>query len=127
MQFNIFSMQRLRTTDFILVFNEIPSKVIIKKRLLDGGLEQVDLMIESLQGRLTLDCTILSHLSPLPSIRIADALSSSLSMDLLHRRLGHSGQAALQRLLHDNMATSVSIILDTSVNPCDSCQLGKLT
>ena len=48
-------------------------------------------------------------------------------MDLLHRRLGHNGQATLQRVLHDNMATNVNIILGTSVSPCDSCLLGKLT
>ena len=47
-------------------------------------------------------------------------------MDLLHRGLGHSGHAALHRLLKDNMATGLGQI-SGAVSPCDSCQLGKLT
>ena len=47
-------------------------------------------------------------------------------MDLLHRRLGHSGQAALHRLLQGNMATGIGQI-SGSISPCDPCMLGKLT
>ena len=48
-------------------------------------------------------------------------------MNLLHRRLGHSGEAALQRLLQGNMAIGVSVKPRSKVDFCDSCQLGKLT
>ena len=49
-------------------------------------------------------------------------------MTLLHRRLGHSGQPAIQRLLNENMATRVKLISSSSsILPCDDCQLGKLT
>ena len=84
-------------------------------------------MSETTQGRLTLDCKILSSSTRLPSSRHAKVLSNTLSMDLLHRRLGHSGQVALQRLLHDNMATGISVVSGSSISPCDPCQLGKLT
>ena len=85
-------------------------------------------MSESSKGCLTLDCKIMcSPLSPLPSLRLAEALSGSLSMNLLHRRLGHSGEATLQRLLQGNMAIGVSIKPGSKVDFCDSCQLGKLT
>ena len=47
-------------------------------------------------------------------------------MDLLHCRLGPSGQATMHRLLHDNMATGIGQISD-SIDPCDPCRLGKLT
>ena len=124
--FNILSLQRLRAAGFIPVYAEVEGKVVIKKRLPTGALEQVALLSESIEGRLTLDCKILSPHSPLPSIRHAEAYSNSLSMDLLHRRLGHSGQAALHRLLHDNMATGLGQITG-SVSPCDPCRLGKLT
>ena len=84
-------------------------------------------MSESSKGRLTLDCKIMSTpLSPLPSLRLAEALSGSLSMNLLHRRLGHNGEAALQRLLQENMAIGVSVKPVSKVDFCDSCQLGKL-
>ena len=126
MDFNILFLQKLRAAGFIPVYAEVEGKVVIKKRLSIGALEQVALQFESKEGRLTLDCTILSTCSRLPSIRHAEALSASLSMDLLHRRLGHSGEATLHRLLHDNMATGLGQI-SGSICPCDPCRLGKLT
>ena len=51
---------------------------------------------------------------------------NTLSMDLLHRRLGHSGEVALHRLLREDMATGLNT-LKGKISPCDSCQLGKLT
>ena len=47
-------------------------------------------------------------------------------MNLLHRRLSHTGEAALHRLLHDNMATGVGQIKG-GVSPFDPCKLGNLT
>ena len=38
MQFNILSMQKLRSAGFIPVYNEVPSKVVIMKLLPHGGL-----------------------------------------------------------------------------------------
>ena len=126
MEFNILSLQKMRAAGFIPVYAEVEGKVVIKKRLPTSALEQVALLSKSIEGRLTLDCKILSPLSPLPSLRHAEAFSNSLSMDLLHRRLGHSGEAALHRLLHDNMATGIGQVFGT-VSPCDPCKLGKLT
>ena len=45
----------------------------------------------------------------------------------LHRRLGYRGQAALQRFLHNSMATCMDQISGTSISPCDPYHLGKLT
>ena len=127
MKFNILSLQKMRAADYIPVYAEVPGKVIIKKKLSTGVLTQVALLSETKEGRLTLDCTILSTPPTLPSRRmVAEAFPNSLSMDLLHRRLGHSGHAALRRLLHDNMATGVGQI-SGPMSPCDPCQLGKLT
>ena len=120
-------MQKLWAASLIPVFNEIPNKVVIKKLLPQGEPEQVALMSETKQGRLTLDFNILSPSPRLPSTRHAKMLSNTLSMDLLHRRLGHSGQAALQRLLHANMVTGISVVSGSIISPCDPCKLGKLT
>ena len=120
MSFNILSLQKLRAADFFYVFREIPGKVVLKKELPNGDLQKVALLTETTAGRMTLDCTIL----PLPvstaSCRQAEVFSNSLSMDLLHRRLGHSGQAALHRLMKDNMATRLGQV-SGAVSPCDSC------
>ena len=103
MHFNIVSLQRLRAANFIYTFNEILGKAVIKNA--KGGM--VALMMESKSGRLTLDCKILSTATPLPSSRRMEAFSNSLSMDLLHRRLGHSGEGSLRRLLRGDMATRI--------------------
>ena len=126
MHFNILSLQKLREAGFIPVYSEIQDKVVIKKRLQNGGLEQVALMSESSKGRLTLDCKIVSTpLSPIPSLRLAEALSGSLSMTPLHRRLGHSGEAALQRLLQGKMAIGVSIKPGSKVDFCTHVNLAS--
>ena len=85
-------------------------------------------MSKSDKGRLTLDCDIIStNYTPLLPLRQAKVLSNNLSMHLLHRRLGHSGQAALHRLLHGNKATGVGVKSRSNIGNCDPCQLGKLT
>ena len=63
MDFNIISLQKLRAVVFIPVYNEVHAKVVTKKQLPQGDLEQVALMSETKEVRLTLDCTILSQLS----------------------------------------------------------------
>ena len=63
---------------------------------------------------------------PIPFGRRVEVFSNSLSMDMFHRRLGHSGEGALRRLLRGNMATGIGQV-SGDVSPCDSCQLGKLT
>ena len=84
------------------------------------------LFTKSKEGRLTLDCTMTTLLPVLPSTSQAKVFVNTLSMDLLHRRLGHSGEAALHRLLREDMATGLSTVKG-KISPCDSCQLGKLT
>ena len=126
MDFNIVSLQKFRAAHFVPVYEKVDGKVVINKKDPTGGYTQVALLSESKQGRLTLDCKLISRTPTLPSVRQAEALVGSLSMDLLHRRLGHSGEAALHRLLQNNMATGVGQVRG-GVSPCDPCKLGKLT
>ena len=84
------------------------------------------LISKSKDGRLTLDCRILSSTLPQPCPKQGEVFLNTLSMDLLHRRLGHSGEAALSRLLKEDMATGVSLVFG-NISPCDPCRLGKLT
>ena len=125
MSFNIFSLQKCRDAEFWYVFKEVPGKVVLKREVTNGVVQQLALMTE-IHGRMTLDCRILPSSYPPPSCRQAEVMANSLSMDLLHCRMGHSGQAALRRLLKDDMATGVGQVVG-AVTPCDSCQLGKLT
>lgn len=99
---------------------------MVQKQLPSGALEQVALFSQSKEGKLTLDCTISTLLPSPPSTARAKVFVNTLSMDLLHRRLGHSGEASLQRLLQEDMVTGVSKV-SGKISPCDSCQLGKIT
>ena len=75
------------------------------------------------KGRLTLD----SKLAPRsPTARVA-IFTASISMDVLHRRLGHSGNPAVKILLAEGMVHGIRKTKGTEVEPCDACQLGKLT
>ena len=112
MHFNIISLQRLRAANFVYMFNEIPGKAVIRNAR--GGM--VALMTESKSGKLTLDCKILSTAPPPPSSRRVEVFSNSLSMDLLHRRLGHCGEGALRRLLRGNITTGMGQV-NAGVNP----------
>ena len=72
LSFNILSLQRLRIAGFIPVYIEVPSKMVIKKRLPTRALHQVALMSESDKGRLTLDFDIIStNSTPLIPLRQA--------------------------------------------------------
>lgn len=150
MQFNIFSLQKLLAADWIYTFNLIPGKAVVQKPSSTGNMEQVALLTRSKEGRLTLDCTTPTSGAVLPTSRAAlpqhdystttseavpttsraalqaEVMVATLSMDLLHRRLGHSGEAALRRLLREDMATGISKV-QGKISPCDSCQLAKIT
>ena len=67
--FNIPSLQKLVEGDFIPVYNEIPDKVVLKKILPHGAVEQAALLSKSKAGRLTLDCKILRSTLSQPSTR----------------------------------------------------------
>ena len=109
------------------MYNEIPDKVVLKKIIHHGGVEQAALLSKSKVDRLTLDCRILSSTrSTQPSTRQGEVFLNTLSMDLLHRRLSHSKQAALRRFLKEDMATAISLVTG-KISPCDPCRLEKLT
>ena len=94
MHFNIISLQRLRAANLVYIFNEIPRKAVIKNAR--GGM--VALMTESENGRLTLDCKILSTATPLASNRRVEVSSNPI---------GPSEDGVLRRLLRGDVATGI--------------------
>ena len=100
------------------MYDKVEGKVVINKKDPTSGHTQVALLSETKQGRLTLDCKILYTTSTMPSPHHAEAFIGSLYMDPLLRRDGHSGEAALHRLLQNDMATGIGQVF-ASVSPCD--------
>ena len=93
---NLSSLQRVLDMGYLQVYGEVPNKCVIKKVAADGTLTQVATMTIK-KGRATLDCDPTT--SPLrtsgPASQI-DILKVELNMQLLHRRMGHSGIDAMR-------------------------------
>ena len=49
------------------------------------------------------------------------------NLNLLHRRMGHSGEPALQKLLRGNMVRGIEKIRGGDLAVCDICKISKLT
>ena len=102
--------------DLIPVFKEIRGKVVIKGTTHTGQMQQIALMTIC-NGRLTLDC----KLAPRSPTAPAAIFTTSISMDVMHRRLGHSGNPAIKRLLAEGMVHGIQVTKGTEVEPCDAC------
>ena len=129
---NLFSLQRVIQGGYIPVYGEVEGKCLIKKRSADGDLVQVATM-SVLRGRATLDCRLVEHFDgssgAAPQIHTSDSFSAKmeLTMGLLHRRMGHSGSEAMQKLLRGDMVRGVSKVKIEELGSCDFCKLGKLS
>ena len=103
---NLFSHQRVINGGFLPVYGEVEGKCLIKKRLPSGDLTQVATMTV-IKGRSTLDCKFVEHIrdsSTGAALQINGFnVKVELTMGLLHRRLGHSGNDAMQKLLKGDM------------------------
>ena len=84
---------------YLPVYGEIPNNCVIKKVAADGTFTQVATMTIK-KGRATLDGTPttipLRSSGPAP---LTDAFKVELDMQLLHRRMGHSGIDAMRKPL----------------------------
>ena len=89
MNFNLFSLQKIMKAKYNLVFDELKDKCIVKKTLPTGHKKQIALL-SIIEGHLTLEC----HLAPRTPLALAPPALyiGEVSMSLLHRRLGQSGQ-----------------------------------
>ena len=92
---------------YLPVYGEIAEKCLIKKVAADGSLTQVATMTIE-KGRATLDCA--STTSPRrtsgPALQIG-ILKVELNMQLLHRRMGHSGIDAMRTLLMGKLVRGI--------------------
>ena len=103
----LFSLQRVLDMGYLPVYGEVRDKCIIKKAAVDGALTQVATMTIK-KGRAILDCA--STTSPRrtsgPALQV-DILKVELNMQLLHRRMGHSGIDAMRKLLMGRLVRGI--------------------
>ena len=88
---NLFSIQCVLSKGYLPVYGEVDNERIIKEKDSTGKMVQVAAMTMN-NGRATLDCVLYNDTrrssGPAPHI---DTFKVELDMQLLHRRLGHSG------------------------------------
>ena len=123
---NLFSLQRLLDLGYNPVFGEVANKCIIKKVDAKGAATQVATMTV-IKGRSTLDCEYFNSprrsSGPAPQV---DTFRVELDMQLLHRRMGHSGIDAMRKLLFKKLVRGIDSIKIEDLHPCDFCKQGKL-
>ena len=56
-----------------------------------------------------------------------DAMGADLSMPLLHRRLGHSVEGALVKMVKGGMVRGIEEVKVETLGICDPCKLGKIS
>ena len=110
---------------YLPVYGEVPDKCIIKKVATNGALTQVATMTIK-KGRATHDCdsTTSPPRSSGPALQI-DILKVELNMQLLHRRMGHSGIDAMRKLLMGKLVRGIDSVKIEDLQPCDFCKQGK--
>jgi transposase InsO family protein len=68
------------------------------------------------------------HLQPGPSASLASS-NTLLSLDLIHKHLGHLNIASLQHAIHQGAVAHVDDVIDTTTNEifCNACIQGKMS
>ena len=124
---NLFSMHRVLSIGYLLVYGEVADKCILKKKTTDGAMMQIATMSMK-KGRATLDCKLFSghRRSSGPALQI-DTFREELNMQLLHRQLGHSEIDTMQKLLNGKLVRGIDSIKVDNLQACDFCELGKLS
>ena len=123
---NLFSLQGVLDMGYFPVYGEVANKCIIKK--VDDSGEAVQIATMSItKGRATLDCqpTSSPRRSSGPVLQV-DTFKVELNMQLLHRRMGHSGIDAMRMLLMGKLVRGIDSIKIEDLLPCDFCKQGKL-
>ena len=113
---------------FLPVYGEVDGKCIIKKRTEGGGYNQVATM-KVINGRATLDCRLVEYPGGSEQRSGVDSYIAKLelNMNLIHRRLGHLGNGAMQKLLKGDLVRGIGKVKVEALGGCDFCKLGKLT
>ena len=124
---NLFSLQRVIKRGFLPVYGQVEGNCLIMKKTTDDKMIQHASMTMR-NGRATLDYKLLnSDLRSSGQAPRIDSYKVELDIQLLHRRMGHSGNDAMQKLLRGNMVRGIDKVKIKDLSACDFCKLGKAT
>ena len=124
MRVNIFSLQRIRrkgACSYTFKGEPQPRKVIpIYNR--EG--QQIATMRETLRARSTLVCDKLNGVEKMEGEVLG---GKEISMELLHKRLGHTSQGGMERLVREQMVRGLEEGIKGNFGMCRKCTMGRLS
>ena len=122
MRVNIFSLQRIRNKgacSFTFEGEPQPGKVI---PILNRGGDQIATMRETLKARPTLICMRLNEGEEMEGEVLG---GKGIQMELLHKRLGHTSQSVIERLVREQMVRGLEDGVMGEFGMCRGCKMGK--
>ena len=122
MRVNIFSLQRIRdkgACSYTFEGEPHPGKKI---PILNREGEQIATMQESLKARPTLICKGLNIREEMEGEVLG---GKGISMELLHKRLGHTSQGGMERLVREQMVRGLEEGVKGDFGMCRGCKMGK--
>ena len=125
MQVNILSLQRMRDSSCEYTFSGKPQpRKIIPIFNSKGG--QIASMKESAKGKPTLiGRRVEGGGRPRRGGEVYGA--KGVSMELLHKRLGHTSKSGMERLVREQMVRGLEEGMQGDLGMCRGCQLGRLS
>ena len=122
MKVNIFSLQRIRNKgacSFAFEGDPQPGKEI---PIVNRVGEQIATMRESLKARPTLVCERLNGLEEMEGEILG---GKGISMELLHKRLGHTSQSGMERLVREQLVRGLEEGMKGDFGMCRGCKMGR--
>ena len=126
MKVNIFSLQRIRSRGSCsYTFQGAPGSNVAIPILNKCG-EQIATMRETKKARPTLICSRVKEAEVGECDLEAEVLGGKgIQMELLHRRLGHTSQSVIQRLVRDQMVRGLEEGVVGEYKMCRGCKMGR--
>ena len=128
MKVNIFSLQRIRSLgacSFSFLGEPQPERVI---QIFNRAGEQIATMKETVRARPTLICERLREADENEGGEEVGAEvlgGKGIQMELLHRRLGHTSQSVIDRLVREQMVRGLEEGVKGEFGMCRGCKMGR--
>ena len=122
MRVNIFSLQRIRSKgscSYAFAGNPQPGKKI---SIYNKVGEQIATILENEKARPTLVCEKYHGAAQLEGEVLG---GKGITMELLHRRLGHTSQGGLERLVREQLVRGLEAGIQGDLEMCKGCKMGK--
>ena len=128
MKVNIFSLQRIRSLgacSYSFIGEPQPDRVI---RIFNRAGKQIATMKETTRARPTLICERFKEAEENEGGDEAEAEvlgGKGIQMELLHRRLGHTSQSVIDRLVREQMVRGLEEGVKGEFGMCRGCKMGR--